>query len=851
MKMLLLLLMLKTIHCLNPGTLDRQKRFIDYVGAFKTMFDEFPKMINGLEDNAQIRLAAESGNIKPIQYAHQGPAHSDPYQTNFNEGGFNPGDLNLYKDSDKEQLLYMSMTTTPRQPDGSIVNEKLTHSIHQDQYTPSPKLYKRSAQVKNLDPRQRSFLLGNEQQTITHYSEVKSKSDDSSQETSVVGIPNKFRKRSIKAKDSSDDIAIDDLKLAEAIMSESTSKEEALIKMFDAEEKVDKALHKVLGNMHQNDDKDIKDLQQILVASGVPTDIIAKRSIDASIENMIKESNKKMKSANKMLEEEDHLSKSLEEVLQADKSLTKLLEKILPSHKIEEHVNTRTKRDHGTSYYDPEFLWLLNNLELNSREGEQTKKVIYGESSLEPWSSASVYRSQPTYSSGGNVYYTNQDRQNKMEEKSTWHSILDSLRPVADAVPVEFNAAYAGALDVGKHVTKKVKPYVYQGYDKVTNEYIPKVGATLSGAVNEDIKDFARQGKKIVESRARYASKVADPHLANLKNDLWLLQRQINQIAEETSEYTKKEVLPNIGPTIRGLLFDAQETLELASSIVESDVKPLIDKVSDSVIRPAYSTVSSSVISPAASTVNDYVVRPVADYVVDPVVRTAVPVAEYAKPVYQSAHTLASSGIDGARVTLSNVKPKIQELSSSTQKVLNENVAPSVKVAASHVAVGASKLGQVIQSDVVPTVQQGLSTTLNGLFTGIPSLVSKVSSEASDAANIFSNRYKYQLQQLKAKAEKERKEQELKLNMIEKEISWLQKDGKAMLNAVKTKKKLESNVAFKDGVDPKSSLMKKFDAVLDAIVEEPEATVEDENTDNIPNQTDSPETIQTTTPKEL
>jgi len=846
MKMFILLLMFKTIHCLNPGTLERQKRFVDLVGAWKTVFDEFPKIIDGVEDNAQVRLAAESGNIKPLQYAQPNSAHLDPYQTNFNEGGFNPGDLNLYKTNDKEQLLYMSMTTTPRQPDGSILDEKLINSNYQ--YSPSPKLYKRSAQLKTFDPSERSALLGKEKETITHYSKVEPKSDVSSQETSVVGIPTKFRKRSAKAKDSSD-VSIDDLKLAEKIMGESTSTEEALIKMFDAEEKVDKALHKVLGNMHQNDDKDIKDLEQILESTGVSAEYISKRSVDASIENMIKESNKKMKAANKMLEEGDELSKSLEEVVQADKSLTKLLEKMLPSHKIDEHVNVRTKRDHGTSYYDPEFLWLLNNLELNSREGEQARKIIYGDNSLEP---ASLYRSQQTYPSGGKVYYTNQERHNKMEEKSTWHSILDSLRPVTDAVPVEFNAAYAGALDVGKHVTKKVKPYVYQGYDKVANEYIPKVSDTLSGAVHEDIKDFARQGKKIVESRARYASKVANPHLDNIKNDLWLLQRQINQIAEETSEYTKKEVLPNIGPTLRGLLFDAQETLELASSIVESDVKPLINKVSDSVIRPAYSTVSSSVISPAASTVNDYVVRPVADYVVEPVVKTASPVAEYARPVYQSAHTLASSGIDGARVTFHNVKPKIQELSSTTQKVLSENVAPRFKDVASNVADGASKLGQVIQSEVVPTVQQGLSTTLNGLFTGIPSLVSKVSSEASDAASIFSNRYKYQLQQLKAKAEKERKEQELRLNMIEKEISWLKKDGKALLEDIKPKKKVEAKVPLKEGgINPKLGLMKKFDAVIDAIVEAPEATVEDEETNEISNQTDSPETVQTTTPKEL
>ena len=166
-----------------------------------------------------------------------------------------------------------------------------------------------------------------------------------------------------------------------------------------------------------------------------------------------------------------------------------------------------------------------------------------------------------------------------MEDKSTFHKLLDSLRPIADAVPYEVDAAYQGALEVGKHFTKQVRPYVSQGYHKVANEFIPKATETISDSIGEDVKNFARQGRKIVESRARYASKVANPHLESIKDDLWLLQEQLKQVAEETSQYTQTELVPNIGPTLQGLIFDVQETLELANQMIETDVVPLVKKV--------------------------------------------------------------------------------------------------------------------------------------------------------------------------------------------------------------------------------------------------------------------------------
>ena len=44
-------------------------------------------------------------------------------------------------------------------------------------------------------------------------------------------------------------------------------------------------------------------------------------------------------------------------------------------------------------------------------------------------------------------------------------------------------------------------------------------------------------------------------------------------------------------PTLRGLVHDIQETVELASEIVEEDVKPLVGTVSDEVLKPTYEQV--------------------------------------------------------------------------------------------------------------------------------------------------------------------------------------------------------------------------------------------------------------------
>ena len=106
-------------------------------------------------------------------------------------------------------------------------------------------------------------------------------------------------------------------------------------------------------------------------------------------------------------------------------------------------------------------------------------------------------------------------------------------------VPSEVEAAYRGALQVGRHWGNRLHPYYKSGYKTLAYNYIPKA----IDSVPRDIQDFARQGKKIVESRARYVSDIAKPKLSKLQEDLWLLQEQLKVVAEETKDYTNSQVV--------------------------------------------------------------------------------------------------------------------------------------------------------------------------------------------------------------------------------------------------------------------------------------------------------------------
>jgi len=894
MRLLLILVMLglASARVAPPGSYEdehgREKRFVDYPQAWKHIFSIFPETLKDVQENAEIRLAAETARLNGIEHKQiPAVAPMDPYQTNFNPG--------------EDEVLYVSMSRVPMDKDDMppVVNKaSAVRSVH-----------KRQAEVQNYNPGQRASILGKYGSTQTHYARINGAVPVKTSKVEQGPVNAKVTKRSTK------DMTLDDFDLADAIIEESKTPEEAFAKMVNAERILDTALHKVMGDLHESDSKDVDKLESILNSANLPSlqHHIKKRSIEANAENTIKEATKSMAAAHNMLQTKGKEDKVLEEVIKADRDLTALLEMVLTPKQIKASTHERTKRDHNSEYYDPNLNWLINDLELSDQDGERLKSIVYGESSVEsPQFYAQItnpgedydfnqqsYSPEPSYSlfepdlanqyvkygqravvnhaavEPHQIYYDNFGREHRMEEeRSTFQKLLDSIGPIQNVVPAELDAAYKGALEVGKHVTKRVRPYAHRGYDLVTKEYIPKASSFVRESIGDDLKEFARQGKKIVESRAKSASKAASPHLENLKHDLLLLQQQIKQVATEANEFAQKEVAPNLGQKLNGLLFDVQETLELANQIVVTDVKPLVEKVSDHVIKPSYYTVTNDMVYPTASTVNDYVFRPVSDsvssYVVNPVSDHVVqPVYRTATPLYQTASSLAATGADTAKITYHRLQPSFHKLSTNTQKVLTENVVPTAKVAASQVADGAYKFGGLIQSDVMPKVQYGVSTTLDGLFTGIPSLVKQVSHGANDAAKIFSNRYEQALQEIKHQEAIKRKEEEAKLNLIHKELAMI-KEAENEKN-VKKAAHVAANLDEMKAGNAKD--MKKFDAVLKSIVSGAKALKKQEETesyapaynedqdnidsteatveDDLSEETTKPEPLQTTTPKEL
>jgi hypothetical protein len=727
-------------------------------------------------------------------------------------------------------------------------------------------------------------------------------------------LHSKLHKRSVEEE------GIDKLEMAVAnfkavmdvAMLDLDSPDAALQKILEAEEDLDTALHNVMGNQHEDDEKDVTMLQKILNEEKLPKSHFEKRATKSEVEDAIKRSVNNMAAVNKILEQDTDMEKALQTIIAADHDITQIIDKILGKNEADKMTHSRRKRAHGVGYYDPQYQWLLKELDLpiddqinlhklenimehkkhaslqdsdnletviqkvqpslydslqSSPQAHQTyhdiqyvkPAHIYSQPSSTNSKHSDIYDhssstySQPTVTNGqspesynqvyrqhGNqqtVYYTptyeqpsadysqqlhyghqsnnpaehkyfdsqpylvNQQISQALDKRGALERLVDQLTPLRNSIPTEVEAAYHGVVEVGKHVGKRIQPYVDSGYRNVAHLYIPQAKKTFNNAVDsvpEDIKDFARQGRKIVESRANYASQIAKPRMKSLQQSLWLLQEQLKQVAQETSEYTTNEVVPALLPTIQGLLFDVQETLELASNIVEEDVKPFVGELQEDVFKPTYEEITTKVVYPAARTVSDYVFNPVAssvvDYVVDPVSERARPAYnKYAVPVYQSARQLAGSAVSGVssaaessreiyqesvrprlqtfadnsrNIYKDSVRPRLENFSVSTSQVLDEQVRPAVSEAAAAVGNRAARIGGSIKDGVVPPLQEGLRSTLNTVFTGIPSLVQQLSFEAHDAAKVFSGKYSQTLENLKVQEHRKKLAEEIQLSML-------------------------------------------------------------------------------------
>ena len=409
-----------------------------------------------------------------------------------------------------------------------------------------------------------------------------------------------------------------------------------------------------------------------------------KRDVDSKLETMIKQTVDNMKTVHDIMEKDGDTERALQTLLKADKEIETFITTIMGPKDLEKVAHSRRRRSHGVGYYDPDYKWLVKELDIDQNHHKNLHSLQKEQDLRESLELLNLYQTQslkfedsnqPTaYSQAGDLYspssegyhqpssvtysqssdsysqpsfaygqsfdeYSQQPYSQSSESEPTvsfnqvaegyrqqidahepsysyqqpstnfvdlegyppenseltpLQKLIENIRPWRKAIPTEVEAAYHGAIEVGKHFGRRIQPIVSSGYNTVAYRYVPQARKTVTKLVNsvpDDIKDFARQGQKIVESRANYATEKAKPSLEKLQQELWVLQAQIKQVAQETGQYANREVVPNIMPALQGLLFDLQETLELAQEIVETDVKPYVQSVHEEVVKPTYSKV--------------------------------------------------------------------------------------------------------------------------------------------------------------------------------------------------------------------------------------------------------------------
>jgi len=835
--------------------------------AWVTIAGEFPRIIHNVVKNAEARYDAEANNIKAIDHSSQ-TSNFDTlrYQTQYDNDHYDAYGL--------PRNYYGERTLHKRSDDASAPGED------------------EKAQV--FDPSNLRRILGQESfPGSTHFSKVRdykpvvveaveaepvqkeSKVENSKPlKRPLLKPPSRFRvfKREEPQNGDTQDIdkdmvkALDNADMAEELKKEANAPAKAYEKILEAEKALDNVFHQVVGTTHETDDKDLDTIDSIMSRDVGSMDLIkemtaaeghtgathspTKRSAPMDAEEIMKDTIEQMEAVKKMLEDETARENALDALIKSEQEINQLVDMILEPKEMEKVAHNRRKRSHGVGYYDPEYQWLIKELDLPLEDQQsllQIQKINSGSTSYHPHydkttaydhhrhaSYSPQYRGsyqadpvQTNYLPGSfrryfnnpalksaaplpakKLHYTRPVVPQQQQQQSPLQKLLRRINPI---IPSEVEAAYQGAVEVGKHMGRRLEPIVTSGYKNLAYHYIPQVKKTVEEAVDrvpEDIKDFARQGRKIVTTRARLASELAEPSINMIRNDLWLMQQQLKQVAAETGDYTKKEVVPNILPTLKGLLFDLQETLELTAAIVQEDVKPLAAEVHREVIKPAYSEVRSKMVEPAARKVKDFVMGPVADtltqYLVDPIAESASPVySDYAAPALEQAAVLADSAVSGVKVAAStsqdvynkalkpkvrtlavstqqmyhkSLKPKMKNIAASTQEVYEEEVKPRVEEATYEVVDQAKKLGHSIQKELVPPIKQGIKQTLHGVFTGIPTLVKKMSYEAHDAAKVFTGTYSETLQKMKKMEDKKRLELEILKNRIRHEEERLKAD---------------------------------------------------------------------------
>jgi hypothetical protein len=248
----------------------------------------------------------------------------------------------------------------------------------------------------------------------------------------------------------------------------------------------------------------------------------------------------RMVKANSLLSQD--LNKAFETLLEAEEELDRALRPLLGQERLANitHAQKRQRRssggdDNGTG---DEFSWLLSQLDLSDDEAK--KLHLASVEDIRRYARGRLREQQQQEAKSSLVFpetklAAGDAKEGDEADGLSMEAIVDALRSLRRAVPTEVEAAAIGAVEVGKHFSSRLQPLVTNSYRTMAYKVLPQARKSLVDSMSPEVKDFARQGRNLVNSGAQAASDYASPRLARLRDNLGLLRSQIQQVTRRTT----------------------------------------------------------------------------------------------------------------------------------------------------------------------------------------------------------------------------------------------------------------------------------------------------------------------------
>jgi hypothetical protein len=239
-----------------------------------------------------------------------------------------------------------------------------------------------------------------------------------------------------------------------------------------------------------------------------------------------------MAKANSLIPQD--LNKAFEALLEAEEELDQGLGQLVGQDRLADIVHTQRQRRSSGNEGAPadEFSWLLRQLELSDDEAK--KLHLASVEDIRRYARGRLREQQQQQEAKGSLVFPESkiavDDKRENADGLSVEDIVDALRSLRKAVPTEVEAAAMGAVEVGKHFGSRLQPLVTDSYRTMAYKVLPQARKTLVDSMSPEVKDFARQGRNLVNSGAEAASNYASPRMARLRDNLSLLRSQIQQV---------------------------------------------------------------------------------------------------------------------------------------------------------------------------------------------------------------------------------------------------------------------------------------------------------------------------------